>query len=186
MKPATSIFKTALAFLAFFALIACSNSSGGGGGGANPGAGGGTPPPAEGGGNGNTGAGTGGGAGVGGIGDFRSDKTSGGCRVRLVSPTHGQELDLRQGKSASLEWTTDGTTCETPWKLHVAGVPFSQDRTAILSINTNGGTITQKGGILPFNAQDLAGLPGDNGVYHWTIESFHGSAPASISFRVIK
>lgn len=114
------------------------------------------------------------------------DETSGGCNIRLVTPAACAEVDLTNGKSYEVAWTTDGTGCETPWTIFILGNPPSETNGGSRELPTNGGTITQKGGIVNLIASDLDGITSDNGLYHWTIKSFYGSHPASVAFRVKK
>jgi hypothetical protein len=115
------------------------------------------------------------------------DDTKGGCNIRLVAPSACQEVDLTNGKVFEVGWTTDGTYCETPWKVAVFGNPPSDANSGYVSLSTNvSGGITHYGGILNVSAADLNGLTSYNGVYHWTVVSFYGSHPASIAFKVKK
>ncbi len=115
------------------------------------------------------------------------DATSGGCNARLVTPVMCETIDLRNGKTYEFAWTTDGTTCETPWNFQIGGNPVTQNniKSWSLSTNVNEG-ITGKGGIVRINAQTLDGLTTDNGLYHWVVESYYGSHPASKTFKVLK
>jgi hypothetical protein len=112
---------------------------------------------------------------------------SGGCHVRLVTPAQCEVVDLRGGRTYEMAWTTDGTRCETPWTLQVAGEPLSAQnlRSAKLSINTEAG-ITSYGGILRISAADLEGLTSTSGLYHWSVASFYGSHPGAHTFQVLR
>lgn len=141
-----------------------------------------------------SGGGSGGGGTGGGVGSFTGCGASpalpanhtGGCRIRMVTPANCESIDLSGGKSYEVAWTTDGTTCETPFTIILAGNPPGQDNVFEFTVNTNGSTITTKGGILNVTASDFDGVPTQNGHYHWVVRSFHGSHPASQEFQVRK
>ncbi len=118
---------------------------------------------------------------------FLTANITGGCLLRSVTPAKCQEVDLRNGATFEFAWTSDGTFCETPWRLSIAGNPVTANNIKqwSLSVNTSTG-ITSYGGIVNVNAADLEGLTSYNGVYHWLIESFHESHPATIAFKVKK
>ncbi len=118
------------------------------------------------------------------------DNTTGGCHVRLQEPAACEEIDLSNGKEYLLGWTTDGTYCETPWTLYLAGNPanlatgnniYSQQFSTDVSVG-----ITHYGGLVRISAKTLTnlGLTSDNGIYHWVVVSWYGSHPASQAFRV--
>lgn len=112
---------------------------------------------------------------------------SGGCVPTLVSPSKCQVVDLTNGKSFQFAWTTNGTYCETPWTLLIAGNPAVETNTLSWSLSedvSNG--ITHSGGIININAASLAGITSTDGVYHWVIAGYYGSHPASVAFRVKK
>ncbi|MEI7703728.1 MAG: hypothetical protein WCK73_03925 [Deltaproteobacteria bacterium] len=120
-----------------------------------------------------------------------ADHTSGGCKIRLAQPIGCQQVDLTGGKSATFEWTTDGTVCETPWSLCVGGSPSNfttPSNAGCISIQTVG-TVTRTTGIVSFTAADLAGygLTSTSGVYYWTVQNWSGASyPATQAFRVLK
>jgi hypothetical protein len=120
-----------------------------------------------------------------------ADATNGGCRIRLVSPTQCETIDLTGGKTYEFAWTSDGTFCETPWVLSVAGNPNNLEtgqNIVEVRLSKQDGTISNTGGVLRVSAEDFvnSGLTSSDGVYHWVVRSFHGSHPASITFRVNK
>jgi hypothetical protein len=104
-----------------------------------------------------------------------------------VTPAQCEVVDLRGGRTYEVAWTTDGTGCETPWTLSVAGDPLTEQnlRVVQLSMNAEAG-ITSYGGILRISAADLDGLTSATGLYHWSISSFHGSHPGSHTFQVLR
>ena len=112
---------------------------------------------------------------------------SGGCAPRVVTPTACELVDLSAGNTYELAWTTDGTGCETPWKVCVAGNPVTDpnSRCSDISVDVNAG-ISRTGGVLRVSAADLEGLASDNGVYHVLIASFFQSHNGSVAFRVSK
>jgi hypothetical protein len=114
-------------------------------------------------------------------------KTGNGCYPRLVTPKMCETIDLSGGKTYEIAWTTDGTVCETPWTLQIAGNPLttSNIKSWSLSANVNTG-ITKYGGIIRISATDLEELTTDNGLYHWTVSSFYDSYPASQTFKIKK
>lgn len=111
---------------------------------------------------------------------------TGGCSIRMVSPTDCAEIDLSNGKSFEFAWTTDGTGCETPFKIIAAGSPPTAENSVELSIPTNGAAITRQGGLINVTLAELKnlGLTSQNGEFHWVVMSFHGSHPQSQAFRV--
>lgn len=112
---------------------------------------------------------------------------SGGCAPRLVTPAACEVVDLSGGKTYEVAWTTDGTGCETPWKLCVAGSPVTDPNSACVSLSENvSAGISKTGGILNISASDLAGLTSDNGLYHGLVASFYGSHAGSVAFTVKK
>jgi hypothetical protein len=139
-------------------------------------------------------ASAGGGAGAAGATGVRSDdcrvqvlapNPSGGCQIRLVTPSPCETVDLTGNRTYEVAWTTDGSGCETPWTIQVAGNPITPDniRSAQISTNVEQG-ITRKGGLLNITAADLAGLRSDNGLYHWSVQSHYGSHPGTNTFKV--
>ncbi|MBX3232902.1 MAG: hypothetical protein KIT84_42230 [Labilithrix sp.] len=110
---------------------------------------------------------------------------TGGCAPRIVTPALCEEVDLTGGKTYELAWTTDGTGCETPWKLCAAGNPVSDPNSICVNLSTdvNAG-ISRTGGILVISAADLEGLTSDTGVHHLLVASFHESHAGSVAFRV--
>lgn len=120
-----------------------------------------------------------------------ADGTVGGCRIRLVTPKQCETIDLTGGKSYEFAWTTDGTFCETAWKLQVGGNPLNietGENIVTATINKQEGYVSNTGGVIYLTAADFnnSGLTSSDGVYHWVISSFHGSHPASVTFRVNK
>lgn len=119
-----------------------------------------------------------------------ADATSGGCAIRLVTPAKCQEVDLTGGQVVEFAWTTDGTYCETPYTVYLAGDNANiQTGENIASWNfsenvSNG--ITHNGGIVRATAADLAGVTSASGVYHWVVAGYYGSHPASVAFRMRK
>ena len=142
---------------------------------------------------------TGGGQGQTGCGTpLTVDHSSGGCRIRLVTPKNCEEIDLSNGKTYEFAWTTDGTNCELPYKLFVAGNPASvetNENGEVVSMTNvfegrinRGDFISNTGGVLQVSAANIEGLgvTTDNGTYQWQIDSFHGSGPAAQFFKVKK
>lgn len=118
-----------------------------------------------------------------------ADATAGGCTIRMVSPNFCDVVDVSRGQTYEVAWTTDGSTCETPWDVYLAGNPFNAETGAnIIAYNvaTNGDNITQKGAVIQIDASTFDGLTSDDGTYHWLVASFYGSHPASINFKVKK
>lgn len=115
-----------------------------------------------------------------------ADNTTGGCRIRLVTPNTCAEVNLSDDKTYEFAWTTDGTTCETPWKVTLAGNPPTEDNQITYTVSTDGNMITQKGAVIPVGKAAFEGLRSDNGTYHWVVKSFYDSYPASKNFKVIK
>lgn len=114
-------------------------------------------------------------------------QVSGGCSIRLVTPSNCELIDLRGGKSYEFAWTTDTTMCETPFQLIVAGNPPTQDNalTWNFSDGSNNGLVGKNtGGLTWITAADLARLRSDNGIYHWVVAGWYGSHPDSQTFRV--
>jgi hypothetical protein len=109
-----------------------------------------------------------------------------GCSIRMVTPNRCEQVDLSNGKSYEFAWTTDGTWCETPFKLYLAGNPVSEANSKVFSYSTNykNGMITHNGGLDALTAADFEGLTSDNGLYHWMLAGFHGSHPESQAFYV--
>jgi hypothetical protein len=110
---------------------------------------------------------------------------TGGCRIRMVTPSNCEEINLANGQSFEFAWTTDGTGCETPFKIIAAGSPPTAENSVELSIPTNGAAITRQGGLINVTLAELKnlGLASDNGEFHWVVMSFHGSHPQSQVFR---
>lgn len=114
-------------------------------------------------------------------------EVSGGCAIRLVTPGQCEEIDLRGGQSYEFAWTTDGTNCETPYTIIVAGNPPSEMNAKSWQLSTNVEQgITRNGGIINATANDLSGLTSDSGIYHWVVKGYYGSHPDSRTFRVKK
>jgi hypothetical protein len=112
---------------------------------------------------------------------------SGGCNIRLVTPAQCEVVELRGGRTYEVAWTTDGTRCETPWTLSVAGDPLTEQNLRVIQLSTNTEAgITSYGGILRISAADLDGLTSATGLYHWSVSSFHGSHPGSHTFQALR
>ncbi len=112
---------------------------------------------------------------------------TGGCRIRLVTPAEGETIDLSNGKSYEFAWTTDGTTCETPYTVYAAGNPANLETGEnIISgkVPVSVGQVSKTGGFINVTYQDLGELKSSDGTYHWCMASFYGSHPASVSFKV--
>jgi hypothetical protein len=111
---------------------------------------------------------------------------TGGCRIRMVTPGDCAEVDLSNGQVYEFAWTTDGTGCETPFKIIAAGSPPTGENSVELTVPTNGPAITRQGGLINVTLAELKtlGLTSDNGEYHWVVMSFHGAHPQSQVFRV--
>lgn len=114
------------------------------------------------------------------------DNSVNGCYIELRTPKKCDEVDVSNGKLYEFAWSTNGTTCETPWSLTIAGNPPTANNQKTFTLSTNGGTITQKGGIINANSATFDGLTSYNGVYHWVISSYYGSYPASVAFKLKK
>jgi hypothetical protein len=112
---------------------------------------------------------------------------SGGCAPRLVSPAQCETVDLTGGKTYEFAWTADGSGCETPWTVCVAGNPVTDEnsRCVELSTDTSAG-ISRTGGIIRVSASDLSGLSSSDGTYHWLVSSFYKSHLGSVGFIVRK
>lgn len=110
---------------------------------------------------------------------------SGGCAPRVVTPAVCELVDLSGGSTYEIAWTTDGTGCETPWKLCAAGTPVTDENSACVELSTNvEAGISKTGGIYRVSAADLEGLTSESGVYHLLVASFHQSHGGSVAFRV--
>jgi hypothetical protein len=115
------------------------------------------------------------------------DNTTGGCRIRLVTPAECEVIDLRNGATYEFAWTADGTGCETPWTLNIGGDPDIADNAKYWELATNVEQgISRTGGIIYLRASDLDGIQSEDGVYQWVVSSFYGSYPESQAFRVLR
>jgi hypothetical protein len=110
---------------------------------------------------------------------------SGGCVPRFATPAVCQEVDLTNGRTFEVGWTTDGTGCETPWRLCAAGNPVSDANSACVSLseNVNAG-ISRTGGLYYLSAADLQGLTSTDGVFYLLVASFYQSHNGTLAFRV--
>jgi hypothetical protein len=122
-----------------------------------------------------------------------ADNTNFGCNIRLTQPVGCQTIDLTNGKTATLEWVTDNTVCNTPWHLCVGGSPSSftppGTNAGCVDLSVNGANITAKTAIYEVSAAGLAasGLTSTSGVYYWTVYNYSWTSnPATAAFRVIK
>jgi len=118
----------------------------------------------------------------------QENDTGAGCRIRLVSPANCEEIDLSNGKTYNFEWTTDGSTCETPWKIYLAVPPANAQTgenvyTFSYSVDVPGG-ITRTSGIVPVSAETFQGLDPKGGYFHWTVAGYYGAFPQSRAFRI--
>jgi hypothetical protein len=116
-----------------------------------------------------------------------TDATSGGCRIRLVSPKQCEEVDLTNGKDYEFAWTTDGTNCETPYLARVGGSPLNvetEENVNVWQMNAQVGRISRTGGVAKVTAADIENLTSTDGTFHWLITSYYGSHPASVAFKV--
>jgi hypothetical protein len=119
-----------------------------------------------------------------------ADATTGGCNIRLAQPIACQTIDLTNGKTSTLEWVTDNTTCTTPWFLCVGGSPadfVTPTNAGCVQINVDGASVTSKTAIVTVRASDFATLTSPSGVYYWTVTNFsRTSHPASQAFKILK
>jgi hypothetical protein len=116
-----------------------------------------------------------------------ADATTGGCKIRLVSPSPCENIDLSAGKTYEFAWTTDGTFCETPYKLYIGGNPINPDtgeNIASWSLSKQAGQISNNGGVFYVSADRLQSLASSDGTFHWLVQGFFGSHPASTAFKV--
>jgi len=113
-------------------------------------------------------------------------ETSGGCRIRLVSPSPCETVDLSAGKTHEFAWTNDGTNCEGPYIISLAVTDGSESQSITEQINFNSGTVSGSGGVVTVGASDLEGISLKDGIYHWTVASFYGSRPASNPFKLVR
>ncbi|MBL9039131.1 MAG: hypothetical protein JNG84_11485 [Archangium sp.] len=196
----------------FCSPLSTSSGSGGGGGASGGGSGGGG---ATGGGSGGGGgqSGTGGGGGSsGGVSCATALDLvdgSGGCRLRIVGPANCTTLSFSAG-FVELAWTTEGTFCEGPHRVFIAGHPAStwEGGNAIVQelTSTNGsensvpGSTTSTyamtrniGGYVHLTLADLrlitSNLTSTTGQYHWGVAGFYdidngGSRAASRTFTL--
>lgn len=120
---------------------------------------------------------------------LRANET-GGCSIRLVTPSMGETVDLTNGKTYEVAWTTDATGCETPFYLCLAGNPTDSTKlvNSCISFSANNDNITKYNGRVNITAAglDQYGIASSNGIYHWVVVGFYGSHPASQSFRINK
>jgi|GEM_PF-2644298 len=186
--------------LAFCTLVlaACSSSGAGGGGGPDGGGAVGGGGGAVGGGGGSGAAGGGGGGGSGAVGGGGGGPgacppqaippaLSGGCAPQIVTPAPCEIVDLSGGKSYEVAWTTNGTGCETPWKLCAAGSPVSDPNSLCVNLSEDvSAGISKTGGVLNVTAADLAGLSSDTGWYHVMVGSYYGSHNGTVAFYLQK
>lgn len=102
-----------------------------------------------------------------------------------MTPALCELVDLSGGATYEIAWTTDGTGCETPWKVCAAGSPVTDENSACVELSTNVDEgISKTGGIYRVSAADLEGLTSESGVYHLLVASFHQSHAGSVAFRV--
>jgi hypothetical protein len=125
------------------------------------------------------------------------DHTSGGCRIRLVTPGQCSTVDVSGENIYEFAWTTDGTNCELPYTIYVAGHPASvtqnEDGSVTLEnvfttkINRSD-FVSNTGGVIRVNRETFEGLgiTSDNGTYQWQVDSFYKSGPGSNIFRLVK
>ena len=91
------------------------------------------------------------------------------------------------GKSYEVAWTTNGTGCETPWKLCAAGSPVSDPNSLCVNLSEDvSAGISKTGGVLNVTAADLAGLSSDTGWYHVMVGSYYGSHNGTVAFYLQK
>lgn len=111
-----------------------------------------------------------------------------GCAIRLVTPPRCADVDLSNGQTYEFAWTTDGTFCETPFKLIVVGNPPSEANAVVYSYSTNyqNGMISNYGGLDRLGAGDVQAVTSTDGIYHWWVQGYYGSHPDSIAFRLTK
>lgn len=115
------------------------------------------------------------------------DNSMGGCRVRLVTPTECETIDLRGGRAYEFAWTTDGTGCELPWKFIILGTPLSETNGSLWTLSTDlEQGISSAGGIFYLRAGDFDGIEAQGGIYQWTVASFYGSSPEGRQFRILR
>jgi len=125
----------------------------------------------------------------------------GDCRIRLLSPTACQEVDLTNDKVFEFRWTTDGTDCPSQadgrmegFNIYVAGNPVTKNEDGSLNNVASkplrlGGTIERSGGIAYVRARDLVDGEGNpitstDGTFDWAIRSGLEAGPASVVFRI--
>ena len=106
---------------------------------------------------------------------------------QIVTPRACEAIDLSGGRTYEIGWTTNGTGCETPWKLCVVGSPATEANGGCVELSTDVTQgISSTGGVIRLNASNLTGITSDTGYYHLVIASFYGSHLGSVAFRVKK
>ena len=118
-----------------------------------------------------------------------SENITGGCRIRLVTPAAGETIDLSGGKTYEFAWTNDGSDCETPYTLYLAGNPANAETNQNIvnwSLSVQVGQISRTGGYVNMSASDFANVTSTDGSYQWVIVGYYGSHPASQVFHVTK
>jgi hypothetical protein len=125
----------------------------------------------------------------------------GECKIRLLSPTHCQEVDLTNDKVVEFRWTTDGTECPSDqngqfagFNIYVAGNPLTQNYDQSYNNLASaglplGGDITRTTGVARIRARDLVdkdgkALTSTDGTYDWVVQSGLNSTPASIVIKI--
>lgn len=115
---------------------------------------------------------------------------SGGCYPQCYTPAKGETIDLTNGKYYQFAWQTmNGSNCETPWFLYIAGNPFNMETGANVmywQFSKKEGQFSGNGGYVNLTAANLEGLTSYNGVYHWVIMGWYGSHPNSVAFKIKK
>ena len=107
-----------------------------------------------------------------------------GCEPNLQTPGKCEEIDLTNGHEYEFAWqTNNGTWCETPWKLYIYGNPPAGNG-LYWEFSANAGSVSHTGGYVNMNANDIATLTSDNGLFHWYIEGWYGAHPDSRAFKI--
>lgn len=119
---------------------------------------------------------------------------TGGCNLTLVTPVCATG-DITGGKTFELAWSTNQTFCEGPHTLLIAGDPPSSWQSGNVVefsiVSTIGpderqGMTRNIGGYLRIGPQDLDQLTSSNGIYHYQVLSFGGSASETRAFHIIQ
>ncbi|HKO51505.1 MAG TPA: hypothetical protein VJV79_27540, partial [Polyangiaceae bacterium] len=108
------------------------------------------------------------------------EAATGGCEFTPIAPANGASLVL----PAEIGFSSCG--CETPVKIYIYGNPPTADNAYYIQKIRGSSPLCSWTGKSSITQEDLTqfGITSDNGLYHWQVQSWHGSLGPARTFTL--